>query len=225
MSSQSRLAVRHAVVLLLVAVMLIAPAGSLQFWQGWTMVGVFGIFTAHFVVYFSRHDPKLLQRRMERREPRRAQRLFKVFWVPLWVCELVLPGLDYRFGWSESVGGVPLVVMVVSWIGLVASWLLVFRVMRFNRFASSVVRVEEGQKVITNGPYRLVRHPMYSGFVLMILATPLAMGSYVALIPAVLLVPVMVYRLTDEERMLRKELAGYAEYCERVRYRLVPYVF
>jgi len=208
-----------------VAAIMIAPAGSFGFWQGWALMGVFAVFSAIFIAYFARRDPKLLQRRLERREPRREQKLFKVFWIPLWLCALTLPGFDYRFGWSASVGGVPVAVTCVAWIGVVVSWLVVFEVMRFNSFASSIVRVEEGQKVITDGPYRVVRHPMYSGFVLMILATPFAMGSYVAAVPSVLLVPVLVFRLRDEEWMLRKELAGYVEYCEKVRWRLVPYVY
>jgi protein-S-isoprenylcysteine O-methyltransferase Ste14 len=221
MSLQSRLILRLALVLPLTAALMFGPAGSFGFWQGWVFVVMFTVFSFVFAAYFSRRDQRLVERRLEGREPRREQRLFKMLWVPLWIITLVLPGFDYRFGWSA----VPPLVTGVSIAAMVVGWLMVFHVMRFNSFASAVVKVEAGQKVITDGPYRLVRHPMYSGFVLMILAAPTMLGSWVALAPAVALIPVLVFRLRDEERMLRKELEGYAEYCERVRYRLVPYLF
>lgn len=146
--------------------------------------------------------------------------------MPLWVCTLVLPGLDYRFCWSVSLlGGVPVWLTGVSWVIVVAAWLLVFHVLRFNSFASAIVQVEAGQRVITDGPYRVVRHPMYTGFALMILATPFALGSYLAFVPALLLIPVLVFRLLDEECVLRQELSGYSDYCEQTRFRLIPPVF
>src|SRR5262249_16896113 len=113
----------------------------------------------------------------------------------------------------------------VCLVALTASWLLVFQVMRFNSYASAIVQVESGQKVITNGPYRIVRHPMYSGFVLLIVVTPLALGAYVALVPAIVMIPVLIFRLYDEEEVLRKELPGYTKYCERPRFRLIPGLF
>jgi protein-S-isoprenylcysteine O-methyltransferase Ste14 len=226
MSLKSRLALRVVIVLPLVAVLMFAPAGSFRFWQGWAFVGMFAVFNAVFVAYFYRRDPRLLERRLQTKEPKREQKQFKVLWVPLWVSTLVLPGLDYRFGWSQALlGGVPVWLTAVSLAIAVCSWLLVFQVLRINSFASAVVQVEAGQKVISDGPYRIVRHPMYSGFALMVLATPFALGSYVALLPAVLLIPVLVFRLLNEERVLRRELPGYAEYCAHTRFRLVPSVF
>jgi protein-S-isoprenylcysteine O-methyltransferase Ste14 len=225
MSLQSRAALRMAVVLPVLAAMTFAPAGSLRFWQGWVFLGIFSVCSFVVGAYFFRHDPKLLERRLEKHEPRREQRVFKMLYVPLWMITLTLPGFDYRSGWSKSLGGVPWPLAAASFVVMIAAWLLVFQVMRINSFASAIVQVEAGQRVITDGPYGMVRHPMYSGFAAMILTAPLAMGSYVALAPAVLLIPVLVFRLRDEERMLRKELAGYGEYCEPVRYRLMPYVF
>lgn len=215
-----------ALVLPLVAGMMFVPAGSLRFWQGWIFVGIFTVFNTVFVAYFYRRDPRLLERRLQGKEPRREQKRFKMIWVPLWVCTLLLPGLDYRFGWSANLlGGVPLWLTAVSLAIVIYSWVLVFQVLRINSFASAIVQVEAGQKVIADGPYRFVRHPMYAGFILMILATPFALGSYIAFPTALLLVPVLVFRLLNEERVLRDELPGYAEYCERTRFRLVPAVF
>ena len=226
MSLKSRLGVRVAIMLPLVATLIFAPAGSFRFWQGWIFVGIFVLFTAVFITYFYRRDPGLLKRRLQNKEPRREQRQFKMLWVPLWVCALTLPGLDYRFGWSVNVvGSMPLWLTGVSWFIVVSAWLLVFQVLRVNTFASAIVQVDAGQSVITDGPYRLVRHPMYTGFAFMILATPFALGSYVALVPALLLIPVLVFRLRDEERVLRQELPGYAEYCEHTRFRLIPWLF
>ncbi len=216
MSLKLRLAIRMVLVQLLVPAMMFLAAWTLRFWQGWVFTGIFLVFNLILVVYFGRRDPKLLERRMEHKEPRRQQKQFKMLWLPLWICTLVLPGLDYRFGWSvRLMGGVALWETVVSLVLIVVGWVVVFHVMRFNSYASAIVKVEEGQKVITDGPYRLVRHPMYTGFALMILGTPWALGSWVALIPALPLIPVLIFRLLDEERVLRRELPGYAEYCGR----------
>jgi protein-S-isoprenylcysteine O-methyltransferase Ste14 len=205
----------------LMAGLMFGPAGSFRFWQGWVFVGIFLAFTVVFATYFYRHDRGLLERRLQSREPRREQRQFKMLWVPLWLCTLTLPGLDYRFGWSA----VPVWLSVFSFVIVLSGWLLVFHVLRFNSFASAIVQVEAGQKVITNGPYRVVRHPMYTGFILLILATPFALGSFLAFVPALLLIPVLVFRLVDEERVLRQQLPGYTEYCEHTRFRLIPSVF
>lgn len=203
-----------------------APAGSFRFWQGWIYLGIFVAFSVAFCLYFYKRDPALLERRLQNREPRRVQRIFKLVWVPLWLCTLMLPGFDHRFGWSAALaGGIPAAISAIALAAIVVSWIIVIEVIRWNRFASSVVQVQAGQKVISDGPYRRVRHPMYSGFALMVLATPFALGSYVALAPAVLLMPVLLFRLRDEEQFLRQELPGYAEYCRRTRYRLLPYLF
>jgi len=226
MSLKARLALRVPLVTALVAALIFLPAGSFRFWQGWVFVGIFVVFNAIFIAYFYRRDPALVERRLQNKEPRREQKRFKLVWVPLWVSTLILPGLDHRFGWSvELLGNVALWLSILAWAMVAVGWLLVFHVMQINSFASAIVQVEAGQRVITDGPYRVVRHPMYTGFMLMILATPLALGSYVALLPALLLIPVLVFRIRDEERVLRQELSGYAEYCERTRFRLIPSVF
>ena len=226
MSLKARLAIRSAVVLPIVAALMFVPAGSFRFWPGWIFVAVFAGFTFVFVAYFYRRDPRLLERRLQSKESRREQKHFQVLWMLLWTVTLVVPGLDYRFGWSEHLlGGVPVWLIAASWVVVVICWWWVVRVMQFNTFAAAVVQVEADQKVITDGPYRLVRHPMYSGFVLMILATPFSLASYIAVVPAVLLVPVIVFRLLDEEKLLRQELPGYTEYCKQTRFRLIPSVF
>ena len=133
----------------------------------------------------------------------------------------MLPGFDYRFGWSR----VPVWLSVAAQVLLAASWVLIFLVFRFNSFASTVIQVEQGQKVISDGPYRIVRHPMYSGLVLMMMVTGFALGSYIAVVPGLMKIPLLVYRLLHEERALAKELPGYTDYCSRTPWRLVPGVY
>jgi protein-S-isoprenylcysteine O-methyltransferase Ste14 len=223
MTLKFRLAVRVAIVVPLVAAILFAPAGSFRFWQAWVFIGLFLLFNAFFVGYFLKRDPGLVERRLRNKEQHAEQKRFKVLWVLLWTAVLVLPGFDYRFGWSEELlGGVPVWLAILAQALVACSWVLIFLVFRQNTFASAVVQVEEGQKVISTGPYAVVRHPMYSGLALMMLAVPFAMGSYITAVPSLLKVPLLVYRLVNEERALNKELPGYLEYCEHTRWRLVP---
>jgi len=207
-----------AIVLPLTAAMLLAPAGSFRFWQGWVFLGLFIIFNIFFIGYFYHRDPQFIERRLRSKEQRTEQKRFKVLWVILWTAVLVLPGLDYRFGWSQ----VPVWLTVAAYVVVSVGWVLIFEVFRYNSFASATVQVEAGQNVITTGPYAVVRHPMYSGLVLMMAAVGLALGSYIAVIPSLLKIPLLIYRLNDEERVLREELPGYTEYCEQTRFRLIP---
>jgi protein-S-isoprenylcysteine O-methyltransferase Ste14 len=221
MDLKARLAFRTALFWPLIVAMVLGPAGSFGFWQGWVFLGQIAVFNVMFVGYFLRRDPGLVERRLKSKEQRSEQKRFQIFWLPLWFAALVLPGLDYRFGWSA----VPLWLTLISQVVMAGAWLIIFEVFRFNSFAATVIQVEAGQKVISSGPYRLVRHPMYSGLVLMFLVLPFALGSYAAVPPALLLIPLLVYRLLDEESVLRKELPGYVEYCERTKFRLVPLVY
>jgi len=200
-------------------------AGTFRFWQGWVFLISSFATSLLIAVYFHRHDPRLLERRLETREKEAKQRFFRRVWGPLWIVGLALPGFDYRFGWSEAVlGRVPLWLTFLAQALVVCAYVLLFRVLQVNSFASSIIQVEAGQKVISTGPYRLVRHPMYSAIVILLLATPLALGSYVALPLFALLVPLLVFRAVNEEELLREQLPGYAEYCLRTRFRLVPFI-
>jgi protein-S-isoprenylcysteine O-methyltransferase Ste14 len=226
MSLKSRLAVRVVLVVPFFFAVLFLPAGSLDFWQGWVFVGMFLVFNAFFCGYFLRRDPKLIERRLQMKERRSGHKWWTIVWTPLWIATLILPGLDYRFGWSRSLlAPVPLWLSLISQMMIAVSWLLIFQVFRYNTFASAVVQVESGQQVISGGPYRFVRHPMYSAIVLMVAVAPLALGSYIALPVAWLKVPLILARLRNEERMLLKELPGYPEYRLRTRYRLIPAIW
>ncbi len=217
---------KSLMVMSLLAVLLFLPAGSLRFWQGWVFLAVVSSGALCPVLYLLRRDPRLLERQMQSKEKTSEQKLFKILWIPLWVGVVALPGLDNRFGCSrDSLGAVPLWLTLLAQALVLCGYFVVFQVLRANTFASATIQVEAGQRVISDGPYRIVRHPMYSGIVLMVLFAPLALGSYVALPISLLLIPVLVFRLVNEEKMLRQELAGYAEYCRRTRFRLVPFVY
>lgn len=223
MSLQARLAVRSAIVVPLMVALIFAPAGSFRFWQGWVFIGLFAAFNIFFIGYFVRRDPGLVERRLQMKEHRAEQKRFQAIWLLLWLAVFILPGLDYRFGWSQRLfGGVPQWLSVAAQAAVAGSWILIFVVFRHNTFASTVIQVEAGQKVISTGPYRVVRHPMYSGLLLMMAAIGFAMGSYVTVVPALLKIPLLMYRAVHEERVLRKELPGYIEYCGRSPWRLVP---
>jgi protein-S-isoprenylcysteine O-methyltransferase Ste14 len=206
--------------------MLFLPAGSLSFWQGWLFLILMAVFWALFFINLLKHDPQLLERRLQKKETEPEQRLFQKLSTVITFPAFILTGLDFRFGWSRQwLGPVPLALVAAGQVVAVAGYCFVFWVMKTNTFASTTIQVEAGQSVIHTGPYALVRHPMYFGMAAMALGSPLALGSYVAVPVFALLVPVLIYRLIHEERVLRRDLPGYSEYCERTRRRLVPFVW
>ncbi len=134
---------------------------------------------------------------------------------------LIVPGLDYRFKWST----VPTYIVIAGDALTVVGFYIVFLVYKENSFASATVKVVKGQKVITTGPYAIVRHPMYAGSLIYIFAMPIALGSCWGLLVLAGMIPFLIWRLFNEERLLSKDLPGYIEYCEKVRWRLIPHIF
>jgi len=209
---------RYVLGFLVLCLLFFVPAGTLNYWEAWVYLAVLFVPMTFMLVYLLRNDPQLLERRMRMREKEHAQRLvirLSFLWFPL---AFVLPGLDRRWEWSQA----------PTWLVLAAD-LLVFLgygvfmlVLRENSYASRTVQVEQGQKVISSGPYAVVRHPMYSGAILMYLASPLALGSYWAVLPALLIVPILVARALNEEKVLLRDLPGYKDYTQKTVYRLAP---
>ncbi len=199
-------------------------AGTMRYWQAWVYLSIFTGATALTTRYLVTNDRALLQRRMgggPTGEKRPAQKL--IMWCTSigFVALLVVPALDHRFGWSA----VPLGVVAAGDMLVVAGFYLISRVYRENTFTSATIEVADDQKVISTGPYAVVRHPMYAGGFLYLVGTPLALGSYWGLVPIAAMVPFLIWRLFDEEHLLATNLPGYAEYQQRVRYRLVPNVW
>jgi protein-S-isoprenylcysteine O-methyltransferase Ste14 len=218
MSLKSRLALRLPIGIVIIGALLFIPAGSFRFWQGWVYILIVYVPGVLALAYFCKHDPELIERRMQFKERVREQKFIMALVYIIWLIAFVLPGLDHRFGWSRQ----PLGITIFSQALVLGGFATTFWVMKVNRFAARTIQVEPGQEVISSGPYRIVRHPMYLGGSVMFLFTPLALGSYFALPAFALLIPVIVLRLLNEEKVLRQELPGYPEYCLHTRFRLVP---
>lgn len=217
---------RLAMALTALAAILFLSVGSLHFWQGWLFIVLQSGFWILFCVDFLKHDPQLLERRLQNKETQPEQTLFQTLWRMITPLAFILAGLDFRFSWTRGwVGQVPLTLVLTAQATVVGGYWLVFRVMKTNTFAGSTIQVESKRTVICSGPYAIVRHPMHSGMVVAMLAAPLALASYVTVPVFALLVPMPIFRLTHEEQTLRRDLPGYTDYCERTRFRLVPWVW
>jgi len=217
-SLKTRLILRSVIAVIFVAAILFIPAGSLRYWQGWVFMAILFVPVPITSVYFLKRDPQLVERRLRTEEKITTQKTIirSAQWVVF--LSLVIPGLDFRFAWSR----VPLWLTILSQLFVFAGYLVTLWVMKENSFASRTVQIEEGQRVISTGPYRLVRHPMYFGAVFMLLFTPLALGSWLALPGFLFVIPLIVLRLLNEEKMLCRDLPGYSDYCLRTRSRLLP---
>jgi protein-S-isoprenylcysteine O-methyltransferase Ste14 len=225
-SLKSKLFRRACIGLSFTAAILFISAGSPRFWQAWVFLALMLPLGVGSGIYFYKLDPKLLERRLLVREKVGEQKIIIILVRALMAFSLCLSGLDYRLGWSRKIlGSVPLWLTILSLAMVLGLWLLTIWIISVNRFAASVIRVEAAQSVISTGPYRLVRHPMYSTAIVWFLFLPLGLGSYVALAAFAFLIPLLVLRLLNEEKVLRRELPGYAEYCQRTRFRLIPFVW
>jgi protein-S-isoprenylcysteine O-methyltransferase Ste14 len=213
-----------ASLILLLGLALFAPAWTLLFWQAWLYLFLFASSSAAITVYLWKRDRGLLSRRVSAgpiAEKSRTQQIIQLLASLGFLAILIVPSLDYRFSWSH----VPLWFVVAGDLLVLLGFFVVFRVFRVNTFTAATIEVSEQQTVISTGPYALVRHPMYSGALIMLLGTPLALASWWGLVPFALMVAVIVARLLDEEKLLLASLSGYADYLARVKYRLMPAVW
>lgn len=204
--------------------LLFGTAGTLQYWQAWVYVAIFFGASALTTFYLMKNDRALLARRMRGGptfEKEVAQRIIMVFTSLGFIALLVVPALDRRFGWSA----VPVWAILLGDVLVAAGFYFIFLVYRENTFTAATIEVTAGQKVISTGPYAIVRHPMYASGSLYMLGTPLALGSYWGFLALAGMLPFLLWRLLDEERILTRDLPGYAEYRLRVRHRLVPMVW
>ena len=209
---------------IIMAIMLFAPAWTLHFWEAWVFWLLFSVLSAVVSFYFLKHDPGLVESRLKvgpTAEHEKSQKIIQMLTAILWCALIIVPGIERHFQSSR----IPAPLVILGNLLVAVGYYVVFLALRENRWAASIIEVRPGQSVISTGPYGIVRHPMYSGGVLMILATPLALGSLWAFVCAVLLCGVIAARLLDEERYLSKNLPGYEDYCRKVRYRLIPHVW
>lgn len=204
--------------------LLFVPAGTFDYWQAWVFLAVFIAVTLVPSLYLRRIDPAAFERRRKAGATAETRTVQKVIMTALpvsFAALLVVCGLDHRFGWSSVPTAVSVLGDIMVAIGLGGAMLVIFQ----NRYAAATITIEEGQTLATSGLYGIVRHPMYSASLVMMVGMPLALGSYWALLVVALGTILLIVRILDEEKMLNQQLAGYPDYARRVRYRLVPLVW
>ena len=210
-----------AALAVVMGLLLFVSAGTIHYWQAWVYLSIFMGASVLTTLYLMRKDPALLERRMSggpTAEKRPTQRFIMLCTSIGFIALLVVPAFDHRFGWSN----VPLCVVLVGDVLVAVGFALIVRVYREKTFSSATIEVIEGQQIISTGPYAIVRHPMYASAFLYLIGTPLALGSYWGLLPIAAMMPFLIWRLLDEERLLAAELPGYSDYQKKVRFRLVP---
>jgi protein-S-isoprenylcysteine O-methyltransferase Ste14 len=213
-----------AFLMLVLALALFLPAGSLLFWQAWVYLADFAGCTILITIYLMRNDRELLARRVRggpTAETQKSQQVIQGLASLFFIALYIVPGLDYRFHWSH-------VSPIISWVAdafVALGFYIVFLVFKENSYTSATIEVSGEQEVISSGPYAVVRHPMYAGAFLLLLATPLALGSWVSIPLPIPVILVIIVRLLDEEKFLSANLGGYEAYRQKVPYRLLPFVW
>ena len=206
------------------ALLLFLPAWTLRYWQAWTYLAVFLGSSLLISIDLWFRDRRLLERRLKAgpgAEGRKGQNWIRVLASFCFAALLVIPALDHRFGWS----GVPGALIVVGNSLVAVGFLIVYLVFRANSFTAGTIEISCEQTVATTGPYAVIRHPMYAGALILLLGTPLALGSFWGLLALIPMTAALAARLLDEEKLLAAELPGYREYCRTVRFHLVPFVW
>lgn len=207
--------------LLIIGCFLFIPAGTFNYWNGWLFIGSIFIPMIFVLIYLLIKDPELLEKRFKTKEKEKEQRFIQKIGIAPTIIGFLLPGFDYRFNWSN----VPMWLVVIATILVVSGYILFIIVMKQNSYASRVIEIQQNQKVIDYGLYSKVRHPMYLAAIIIMLSSPLVLGSYYALIPMALYPLIIIFRIKNEEEVLKKGLAGYDEYLKKVKYRLIPLIW
>ncbi len=204
--------------------LIFVTAGTLDYWQGWVFLAVFAVSTTGHTIYLALYDKPLLERRLKAgpwHEKEWSQKIIVSLVIIAFLAFIILPVLDYRY----SLSPVPAWVSILGNAIIILSFLGIFWVIKTNSWAASNIRVEANQRVVESGPYAYVRHPMYVGAIWLFVGIPLALGSWWSVGLLLPFLPVLVWRLLDEEKILTRDLPGYAEYTRKVKYRLIPYVW
>jgi protein-S-isoprenylcysteine O-methyltransferase Ste14 len=218
---KTQIAIKFIQLPVFVWLVILLPAGTFDYWQVYVYFGAILVPAIIAIVYFMKHDPELIARRLRTREKEDTQKALVLGLLVIMIAGYMIPGFDRRFGWSN----IPVPLVLVADVLVVSGYVFIAFVMKTNSYASRIVEVEEGQTVINSGPYAVIRHPMYAGVALMYIATPVALGSWWGLIPFSLLPLILAPRILNEEKVLKKGLDGYIEYCQDVRWRIIPFVW
>ncbi len=213
--------IKYAAGIILVGMLLFAPAGTLKWKEGWLFMGLLFVpmFIAGIIMYFK--APELLRSRLNAREKEMTQKNVIGLSGLMFLAVFILAGLNHRFGWIRLPAGVVIAASVI----FLLSYLMFAEVLRENAWLSRTIEVVEDQKVVDTGLYGIVRHPMYTATVFLFLSMPLILNSLPSFVIMLAYIPLIVKRIFNEEEVLEKELKGYSEYRKKVRYRLVPFIW
>jgi len=218
-----KIVIRVLLIFVFLGLLLFFTAGSLQYFEAWIYILVLFIPALFVIIYFYKNDPQFIGNRLlKRREKLKTHKSIQNIFSMVLLIGLLMPGFDFRFSWSD----VPIPLVILSDAFVFLGYLLIARVMEENRYASAIIEINREQKVIETGPYKIIRHPMYTGGMIFLLFTPLALGSYWSLIPFSVgtIVPIIL-RIINEEKLLNANLPGYAAYCQKTKYRLIPFIW
>ncbi len=213
-----------AFLMLCLALALFLPAGTLVYWQAWLFLAVFAGCTILITLYLVKYDQQLLAGRVNAgpvAETQKSQQVIQSLASVFFIGVFIVSGLDHHYHWST----IPAIVSILSEGFVILGFYIVFLVFRENSYTRGTIEVTDEQKVVTSGPYSLVRHPMYAGAFLMLIFAPLALGSWIALPFVLPLILVIMIRAKEEEKFLQEKLEGYQEYRQKVHYRLIPFVW
>ena len=198
----------------------ILPAGTFNYWQVYVYITILVTPMIFVLFYFLNNDPQFLERRTRAKEKEKAQIIIQIIFSLILFSGFIVSGLDRRFGWSN----IPFYIVLLADLIILLGYLIIFFVFKQNSYASRVVEVDNDQKVISTGLYSIVRHPMYVGVLVMFIPVPIALGSYYGLIPMCTIPFALIFRILNEESVLKRELNGYKEYCQNTKYRLIPFM-
>lgn len=212
---------KYIIGLIVVGCLIFIPANSLEYWNGWLLIGLLFIpmFIAGIILMIK--NPELLQRRLNAKEKENEQKWVLLFSGLMFISGFILAGLNYRNEWIE----LPNVVMIISSILFIIAYILYAEVLRENTYLSRTIEVQNNQKVIDTGLYGIVRHPMYAATILLFLTMPLVLGSIISFLIFLIYPIIIAKRIKNEEAVLEKDLKGYAEYKKKVKYKLIPFVW
>ena len=214
-------AIKILVGLVIVALLIFLPAGTLHFRNGWLFLGLLFVPMVCMGIVLLKKDPELLRKRLNAKEQESTQKGVVAFSGLVFLAGFITAGLQYRFAWSP----LPVWVAVLASVVFLLGYLMYAEVLRENTYLSRTVEVQEGQKVIDTGLYGIIRHPMYTATILMFLSVPLVLGSWVSFLIFLLYPAILAVRIGNEEKVLERELEGYTAYKQKVKYRLIPFIF
>lgn len=212
---------RYFLGVILVSILLFVPAGTLTYWNGWLFMTILFVpmFIAGIILLFK--NPNLLKRRLDVKEKESEQKEVIIYSGIMFLLGFIIAGLNYRFKWLI----LPNIVVIISSIIFLISYLLYAEVLRENEYLLRTIKVEENQKVIDTGLYGIIRHPMYAITIFLFLSMPLVLGSVISFILFLIYPFIIIKRINNEEEVLEKQLEGYKEYQEKVKYKLIPYIW